>query len=369
MANKIRGRATAGGTARYRNRFPAFPPESFRQRLGLSLSSIGLGTYLGEEDELTDKAYVEAVVLAVEQGCNVIDTAINYRCQRSERAIGYAVEALVEQGLVQRDELVICTKGGYLSFDGNLPDDPRRWVQETFIEPGVITWGDIVSSNVCHPAYMRHELERSLANLQVETIDVYYLHNPEAQFDGVNRDVFNRRMAACFEELENAVAEGKIGVYGTATWDGYRVSPDTRGYLSLSELESIARAVAGERHHFKAVQLPFNLAMPEAFTRENQTVGMDRVSTIAAADRLDVTVFGSAALLQARLTMLSRALQLAIPGFETDAQRSLQFARSAPGVTTALVGMKDPMHVSENLRVAEVDPLDADVFARVLATL
>jgi aryl-alcohol dehydrogenase-like predicted oxidoreductase len=46
----------------------------------------------------------------------------------------------------------------------------------------------------------------------------------------------------------------------------------------------------------------------------------------------------------------------AFPGLSTSAQRALQFARSTPGVTTALVGMGRREHVAENLDVARVEP-------------
>ena len=70
----------------------------FRQFEGLHISSIGLGTYLGEHDAQTDARYREAIVRAIELGCNLIDTAINYRYQQSERTIGRALATLLEGG-------------------------------------------------------------------------------------------------------------------------------------------------------------------------------------------------------------------------------------------------------------------------------
>src|SRR6476661_6874049 len=107
--------ATPEGTARYRERFPH---GRFREQHGLVLSSIGIGTYLGNPDEATDDGYTRSVVRAVELGVNVIDTAANYRFQRSERAIGAALKILINEHNIARDEFVICTKGGYLPFDG-----------------------------------------------------------------------------------------------------------------------------------------------------------------------------------------------------------------------------------------------------------
>src|SRR5712691_6770068 len=107
----ITNNATNEGTARYRKRFPDAAEGHFRRQQRLWLSSIGIGTYLGDADERTDGAYTEAVVRAVELGANVIDTAANYRFQRSERAIGTALRDLTSVKTFARDELIICTKG------------------------------------------------------------------------------------------------------------------------------------------------------------------------------------------------------------------------------------------------------------------
>ena len=88
------GHATPEGTHRFRQRFAAKVAEGhFRRFHGLWLSSVGLGTYLGDEDAGTDELYRDAVVRAVELGCNVLDSAIDYRHQRSERAMGTALDS------------------------------------------------------------------------------------------------------------------------------------------------------------------------------------------------------------------------------------------------------------------------------------
>ena len=358
----LAGRATPDGTARFRQRFAHLDAGFFGRALGLEVSSLGLGTYLGEPDEATDRAYGEAIRLAPSLGCNLIDTAINYRCQFSERVIGRALGDLVAGGVIARDEVVVCTKGGYLSFDGP-PTDARAWVRDTFIEPGIIDWSDIVSHNVMHPRYIRHQLVTSLANLGLETIDAYYLHNPESQLQGVSCAQCLARMTACFEELERAVAEGRIGVYGVATWDGFRVDPSTKGALSMDELVQAARAVGGDRHHFRVVQMPFNLAMPEAFVTPTQRIGQDRMPALEAAARLDLTAFASGSLSQGRLTALPPGLAAKIPGLASDAQRSLQFVRSTPGVAAALVGMKTAAHVRDNLALGGCPRMTANQFA------
>src|ERR1019366_5117440 len=97
----ISGYATGVGTERFCRRFEAKFPGHFRQFQGLWLSSIGIGTYLGEPTAAFDALYREAVTDALEQGINVIDTAVNYRHQRSERAIAQALAAVISDGHVQ----------------------------------------------------------------------------------------------------------------------------------------------------------------------------------------------------------------------------------------------------------------------------
>src|SRR5829696_7952117 len=136
------------------------------------LSSIGIGTYLGNADDATDANYANAVVRAVQLGVNVIDTAANYRFQRSERSIGRALKTLATTDGVARDELVICTKGGYLPFDGSPPRNVREYVNETFVKPCFASIEDIVGGSHCMtPAYLQNQLEQSLRNMGVECID------------------------------------------------------------------------------------------------------------------------------------------------------------------------------------------------------
>ncbi len=357
----LKARASAEATAAYACRFPMLPAH-FRPVLGLSVSSIGIGTYLGGQSESDDRGYEEAVKAALLGGVNLIDTAVNYRFQRSERAISRAIADLVASGQARREEIVVATKGGYITFDGDMPPNPRAHFEDTYVKTGIIRAGELVEGSHCMaPRYLEAMVELSRANLGLETIDVYYLHNPESQLPAVGRQEFNRRIRQAFELLEAKVSEGKIGVYGTATWNGYRGDPNDADYLSLEELVRIAVEVGGTEHHFKVIQLPYNMAMPEALTHSNQAVEAGQGSILDAAGRMGIAVCASASLLQGRLAgRLPPIVAEAMEGLETDAQRALQFVRSTPGVDVALVGMKSPAHVRENLATARRAPARLD---------
>ena len=288
----------------------------------LVLSSIGIGTYLGNADDATDLSYTRAIVRAVQLGVNVIDTAANYRFQRSERSVGEALKILANEHGIAREDLLICTKGGYLPFDGAPPRNVAQYVNETFVKPGIASFEDFVGGGHCMtPAYLQNQLDQSLRNMGVEYVDVYYIHNPESQLPHVSEQEFYARLKRAFERLEENRRQGKLVHYGVATWNGFRMPPNSGQHHSLTRMVELAREVAGAEHGFNFIQLPFNIRMPEATT------------VIEEAQRLGVSVVTSASLLQGRIPP----------------QVAIEFVRTTPGITTALIGMSRVEHVEQNL--------------------
>jgi aryl-alcohol dehydrogenase-like predicted oxidoreductase len=358
--------ATPEGTKKYAARFAGRAAAGhFREQQGLWLSSVGIGTYLGEADARTDQAYSDAIVEAVESGANVIDSAINYRFQRSERSVRSALEKLARRGYA-REEIVICTKGGFLTPDGDMPADAGEYFNREYVKTGLLREGDVAAG--CHSMaskFIADQLERSRRNLGVETIDVYYLHNPETQLGEVPREMFHKRVREAFEFLESAVAAAKIHFYGLATWNAFRQAENAADYLSLPAMESLARDVAGGSHHFRFVQLPHNLGMTEALTRPNQPLDGRRAPMVEAAARLGITLVASAALLQGQLSRNLPPFVTQALGMKNDAERALQFVRSTPGITTALVGMSRAEHARANLSMVGVTPASQDQFGKL----
>ncbi|HXD34118.1 MAG TPA: aldo/keto reductase [Pyrinomonadaceae bacterium] len=364
----IKGYATLEGTTHYRERFNGVAAlNHFRLEQNIWLSSIGLGTYLGNADDATDRRYRDCITRAVELGANVIDSAANYRFQRSERAIGLALSDLTSTQGFQREELVVCTKGGYLPFDGAPPRDVRSYVEETFVKPGVADFEDIVGGSHCMtPSYLQNQLEQSLQNLGLSCVDVYYIHNPESQLGHVTPGEFHTRLRAAFERLEQNVTEGRLVRYGVATWNGFRVPPNSRDYHSLEKMVQLAREVGGESHHFRVIQLPINLAMTEALSLQNQSVNGEWMSLLEAASALEITVMSSASILQGRVASgLPDTVTEPLGSLATDALTAIQFVRSTPGVATALVGMSHPEHVEENLQLTRIQPVGSDDFKQL----
>lgn len=350
----LKGSMTAAGAARYTARHGEAGNNGFYRAVrGLAVSSIGLGTYLGGMDEGASRNYRDAIKAAARGGINVFDTAINYRAQTSERDLGEAIRDLTLAGTVERDEVLVCTKAGFLT-------------------PGAVTEGmpgegDIAGGvHSMAPDFLEDQLRRSRENLGMECVDVFYLHNPETQPRFVESAEFEARIAAAFRRCEELCNRGWAMNYGIATWSGLRLKEGQAERLSLPRLVEIAKQAGGEDHRFRFVQLPVNLAMPEAFTLPHAWLGGEGVNVLECALRAGMTVVSSAPLLQGRLTTgLPEVVRGKWPPVKGDAQFALQFARSTPGVTVALAGMGRVEHVRENLELRRVAPVTAEEYVRV----
>jgi aryl-alcohol dehydrogenase-like predicted oxidoreductase len=355
MKPQVPGKATTAGTKRFADRFAdSFESDFYRRTSSrLLVSSIGMGTYLGECDDREDERYVKALAAGIARGLNVIDTAINYRCQRSERAAGRALRSMIDNGTVDRSEVVICTKAGYVPLEGAPPDSRDEYdayLDREYFKSSVMSRNDMVAGGHCiRPGFIANQIERSRANIGVECIDVFYIHNPEQQLDSVTRQTFHSHITDAFSELESQVSAGRIASYGCATWNGFRVFGAAKNHLSLEELVEVAEKVGGKSHHFRFIQLPINLAMPEAVRAPTQSMSSTNAGLLDVAVKLGISVVASASLMQGQLTRsLPDGVRALFPGLTTDAQRAIAFVRSLP-VSTALVGTRSIPHLEENI--------------------
>jgi len=315
-----------------------------------------MGTYLGDCDDAEDARYVTVLAEGLKHGLNLVDTAINYRCQRSERAVGEAIRKAVDVGVAKRDEIVVATKGGFIPLEGSPPESRalyEKYLTSEYYDKGIITAADVVAGgHSLNPNFLANQIKRSLTNLGLATIDIYYLHNPEQQRLALDPQRFRSVIAGAFAELESQVSQGTIRCYGCATWHGFRLDPASPGHLNLEDFVQIARETGGNDHHFQVIQLPLNLAMTEAVRAPTQTVKGERMPLLQAAAALGVSVVASASLMQAQLTRgLPAELGGAFPSLTTDAQRALAFTMTLP-LCAALVGMRTLDHLSENLGAA-----------------
>ena len=363
----IEGFATQEGTLNFAGKSLA-RKENFRKIHDLVLSNVGIGTYLGNTDLETDMQQKNAIKQSILHGVNVIDTAINYRAQKSERTVGKAVSELIDEGKVNRSEIFVSTKNGYVTNDADIQEDFMAYVMREFGNTGIVKEGDISSQYNCMTVpFLEDQLARSQKNLGLDCIDLMYLHNAVEGQPQMARDEFIAHLKNVFEFYEGKRKEQNIRFYGLATWECFRVTKENPNFLSLTQVIDLAKQVGGSTHGFRFIQLPYNLQFDQAYMQKNQLVDSNELSILELAKQSGIGVFTSVPLMQGKLLEWIKNK----PEFthQSPSVNALQFIRSTPGVLAPLVGQKSDLHVKENLQVLEIPPFSEEEFTILLKKL
>jgi predicted aldo/keto reductase-like oxidoreductase len=308
-------------------------------------SPVAIGTHLGEMNDADSALYQESITYGLRNGINFLDTALNYRGMRSERDVGKVLNDLIaNQQELKREEIVVSTKAGIIPGDIDKKLVPTKYLEEILIGGGVIQDEDVnIVDHHRHtmaPSYFQFAIEESRKHLNLDTIDIYYLHNPEISMMVLGHDAFYSRLTELFAFFEEMVTSGAIRFYGIATWSGLLVDPEESGYLSLEKVIDVARKVAGEDHHCRFIQFPFNQTQQAGKTKLNQQVNGKWLSVLDAANELGLQVTTSAPF------NLGKALESA-----DDARLQLIDVLGTDGILAAMVGMRRVRNVERNLRV------------------
>ncbi|MCE5394038.1 MAG: aldo/keto reductase [Acidithiobacillus sp.] len=365
----ITGAANSLATKSYADRFAQDLPEGHYSdflNTRIKLSSLGVGTFPGGVDEVTDLAVAAIVAQALQSGINVIDTGANYRYGRAGRSVGAGIAKALAAG-IKREEFFVLGKGGFLTFPQGKPDDLEDFFAREVEARDLGKKEDLVHGIHClSPEYLLWQLDELRAQMGLATIDAFLVDQPEVHIPVIGKEAMHRKLLAVFAALEEAVALGKLRYYGISTFHACRVETDHPLFQSLTSLIGLAEKAAGEgkRHHLRIVELPFNALMPEAYTRFSQVTGQGNIaSTIQAAFQLKLTILASHPLGKGLLAREEvPALQQAMPKLANAAQRAIQFVRSTPGVAVTLVGMSSPVHLADFLAVAKEPPLPREQY-------
>ncbi len=326
-------------------------PDHFQLFQGRIISSIGIGTHRGEETAETDATYHQALKMAIKGGINIVDTAINYRKMRSERMVGRVLAELSAEG-IPREAICVCTKGGFIPEDCEERFSADRYIRDQYLSTNLINMNQAVRRHAISPSFIAKSMAQSLENLQLEHIDVYYLHNPERSKILMKNEAFFKLLQQTFAILEDAASAGKIGVYGLATWDGFLAEESAHAYLPLEKIVHLAREAGGEDHHFRSIQVPFNLSNQDALYKNNQMLNGEKTSLLEVAAAYGLQVFSSASVDRGKpLTTKQLAGLTSFCAGLDPIQAALQFARSAPIIGTALIGLRLPKYTESALEV------------------
>ena len=357
--------ATKEETLNFAKKFSSYK-DFYIQHNGLVFSKLGLGTFNKEpyKEENYVFHYIEAVKQAIRSGINLLDTASNYRYGVSEKEIGEALKELGDE--VKREELIICSKGGFIQLDYPFPENPYTWIGENIIDARLATSEDIELDQHCMtPDFLEYSCRRSLKNLGVEALDIYYLHNPEMQRLKLGEKNFYKQIEKVFQRFEKLADEGLFTSYGVAVWNGF--TAENEELISLEKLVQIAQKVGGANHRLKYIQLPFNMGKTNAYASLTQKVDGVECSIINAAYKLKIGVISSSSLLQMNLFKKSFSAESGVVldnsmTLTSDIQLALQFVRSTPGVVSSLFGSKVPVHIKENCEISKVKAVSRDKY-------
>ncbi|MBI4194044.1 MAG: aldo/keto reductase [Betaproteobacteria bacterium] len=368
IERRLPGCATRAATANYATTFGAGLPAAHYSdflNLHLKLSSLGIGTFPGAATDAVDENCARIIERGLLNGINVIDTAAHYRYGGSARAAGEGLRRACAGG-VRREQVFLVAKGGFLRFDEGVPGDVDAWFEANITRDGLGRREELTDLHLLSPGYIARQIDDCRNALGVDTLDAFLVDQPEVHISRLGKAELNRRLQRVFAVCEQAVKNERIRCYGISTFNGFRVETDHALFQSLASLlglaEKAAQSVHGmgdARHAFRIVQMPFNQALPEAFTRFNQATGQGNVaSTLQAAFQLGIYVMASHALAKGKLAHeCAESVRHALPRFANDAQRALQFNRSTPGLGTSLVGISTPAHLDDLLQVAAAPPM------------
>ncbi len=267
---RFTGRATAEGTARYAARFDSRGYVALG-RSGLTTSRLGFGGYRTSDRSTEHRA---ALTQALGSGVNLIDTSTNYMDGGSERMVGGTMRELIEGGALERTEVIVVSKIGYVQ--GVNFELARARESEGKPYPEMLKLGEDLWHCI-HPEFLADQLQLSRDRLELETLDICLLHNPEyfladaarrGQPVEAARTEFYRRLREAFAYFESQVAAGRITGYGVSSNTAVAPSGDPEA-TSADLMLAAAREAGGDDHHFMVLQFPLNLLEPGAVFERN----------------------------------------------------------------------------------------------------
>ena len=327
----------------------------------LKYSNLGIGTYLGDINEKIDKKIYKVLISSIENGINLIDTAPNYRCERSEKIVGRLVKN------VKRDKLVICTKVGFLPYSDVIPTNEKLFFTNKFIKSKIINPKDIYGDwQSFHPNYIEWQINESLKRLNTDYIDIYYLHNPEEILSYVNKDVFYDIISKAFHFLDKMINDGKVRFIGISSWNGFL---DTNK-IDLNQIMSIAKSSL-KTEKFKFLQVPYNLAMADHLTQKTQINPLknSKCSLMYLAAFYKIDVITNAPLAHGRLLDIEypRELKEIVGGLKSNVELALKFSISNPTSNASLIGVTNQKHLDEIIEVMKGDLIPKETYLKILS--
>jgi len=291
----------------------------------LSVSVVGLGTWAMGNDfwgRVDDDQSVRAIQEAIDNGINLIDTAPAYGAGHAEKVVGKAIHG-------RRDEVVVATKVGIIRTE----DDFIRNLK---------------------PESMEREIDDSLRRLGVDTIDLYQIHwpDPDTPLESSMETLNKMKEAGKIRHIGVSNFSVKLLEQARAVGDVVSVQPQfsllhrkeessllpycAKNNIGVLGYGSLAGGIlTGKFHEIPTLEEGDNRDQFYRFFQEPTWSKVQRVLDVlrAIAEERSVTV----------------------------AQVAINWAIAQRGMTTALVGAKNPSQARANAAAGEWSLSDEDL--------
>ncbi len=280
--------ATIEGTQNYISNFPDIKSKVLG-KTGFHASICGFGCYRIDDGIPQHQKALEKAILS---GINIIDTSSNYSDGGSEILIGKVLNKFFSEKKINRENIIVVSKGGYLQ-GSNLNLGMER-------EKSGKSFNEVVkcSPDLWHcisPDFLENQITLSLQKLNLETIDVYLLHNPEYFLtyslisDPERRErEYYRRIKDAFIHLEGEVKRGRISYYGISS-NTFGEKENKSNFTSLEKVIEISDEIS-TNNHLAVVQFPMNLIESGGINNLNQQNQSKSFLQLASDNNIGVLV-------------------------------------------------------------------------------
>ncbi len=294
----------------------------------LKVSALSLGTMMfgGQTNEADSLAIMD---YAFEQGVNFWDTANVYNQGESERIVGKALKN-------RRDDIILATKVfGQMGDKLNDKGLSRR---------------NILSS-----------VDASLARLDTDYIDVYYLHAPD----------YETEIEETLETMTGLVKAGKIRYIGVSNFAAWQIADmlavcDKRGYIAPIITQNVYNAIT---RGIETELVPFLQAHKLGMAVYNPIAGGLLAGKHRPGKPAENTRFAGNEMYYKRywsddnFTAVEKLTEIAAAHNMSVLQLAMRWCASRSGVTSIISGVSKLAQIEQNIATLEGDFLNQEVLA------
>ena len=313
-------------------------------RTGWQVSEIGYGMWgMGGWTGSDDAESLDSLQRSIDLGCNFFDTAWAYGNGHSEQLLGKTLQAnaTAASGAAGKDKkLHVATK---------VPPKNRKWPSRR----------EFSLDDCFPPDYINEYVDKSRANVGVDSLDLIQLHTWEDHW------LDDPRLPRAIEQLRSS---GKVRAFGISLnrwepWNGIRAVRSglidaVQVIYNIFDQNPEDELFPACREHKVAViaRVPFDEgSLTSNLSIDSKWPQGDWRNIYFVPENLKASV------------QRAEALKPLVPAGSSLPEMALRFILNNPDVSTIIPGMRKPKHVTANLAASDQGPLPAPLHTELRA--